>query len=64
MSVKYEFLCAYYDSRIYAMSSAVEQPVVRQRRKSVVAREAESSILRWVQGQYVSVFSGTFYFQF
>ena len=59
MNVKYEFLYAFQDSRLLAMSSVVDQVLVRERRKTVVAREAESSLLRWIQGQYVSVLSGT-----
>ena len=59
VNVKYEFLYAFQDSRLLAMSSVVDQVLVRERRKTVVAREAESSLLRWIQGQYVSVLSGT-----
>ena len=64
MNGKYEFLYAFQDSRLLAMSSAVDQLVVRERRKTVVALEAESSLLRWIEGQYVSVLSGTIYFGF
>ena len=64
VNVKCEFLYGFQDSRSLAMSSAVDQLVVRERRKTVVAREAESSLLRWIEGQYVSVLSGTIYFWF